>query len=201
MGGWWTTCCKWNFEATPEQILVNGELIVHRDDIITEQDILAHINLIDQLSAEVIDTPSTATISDSLTAKVEVTLLDGSKVIVNVPVKVVEKELSVVKQQAIESIENAAQQKINEINNSVTLTLEQKKLQLQKLISLNNKQLIMLTMHLMFIQLKKFNNKNKRILNNLIQNNLRLNKQNQMQLNRLKMQFNIWLMKSKLVLI
>ncbi len=114
------------FEATPEQILVNGELIVHRDDIITEQDILAHINLIDQLSAEVIDTPSTATISDSLTAKVEVTLLDGSKVIVNVPVKVVEKELSVVKQQAIESIENAAQQKINEINNSVTLTLGQK---------------------------------------------------------------------------
>ncbi|EZI15986.1 putative extracellular matrix-binding protein ebh [Staphylococcus aureus subsp. aureus CO-41] len=114
------------FEATPEQILVNGELIVHRDDIITEQDILAHINLIDQLSAEVIDTPSTATIFDSLTAKVEVTLLDGSKVIVNVPVKVVEKELSVVKQQAIESIENAAQQKINEINNSVTLTLEQK---------------------------------------------------------------------------
>ncbi len=114
------------FEATPEQILVNGELIVHRDDIITEQDILAHINLINQLSAEVIDTPSTATISDSLTAKVEVTLLDGSKVIVNVPVKVVEKELSVVKQQAIESIENAAQQKIDEINNSVTLTLEQK---------------------------------------------------------------------------
>lgn len=113
-------------EATPEQLLVNGELIVHRDDIITEQDVLAHINLIDQLTAEVIDTPSTATISDSLTAKVEVTLLDGSKVIVNVPVKVVEKELSVVKQQAIESIENAVQQKINEINNSVTLTLEQK---------------------------------------------------------------------------
>lgn len=113
-------------EATPEQLLVNGELIVHRDDIITEQDVLAHINLIDQLTAEVIDTPSTATISDSLTAKVEVTLLDGSKVIVNVPVKVVEKELSVVKQQAIESIENATQQKINEINNSVTLTLEQK---------------------------------------------------------------------------
>ncbi len=114
------------FDATPEQILVNGELIVHRDDIITEQDILAHINLVDQLTAEVIDTPSTATISDSLTAKVEVTLLDGSKVIVNVPVKVVEKELAVVKQQAIESIENAAQQKINDINNHATLTPEQK---------------------------------------------------------------------------
>ncbi|CAC5935996.1 Erythrocyte membrane binding protein [Staphylococcus aureus] len=77
-------------------------------------------------TAEIIDTPSTATISDSLTAKVEVTLLDGSKVIVNVPVKVVEKELTVVKQQAIESIENAAQQKINEINNHATLTPEQK---------------------------------------------------------------------------
>ncbi len=114
------------FDATPEQILVNGELIVHRDDIITEQDILAHINLIDQLTAEVIDTPSTESISDSLTAKVEVTLLDGSKVIVNVPVKVVEKELTVVKQQAIESIENVAQQKINDINNHATLTPEQK---------------------------------------------------------------------------
>lgn len=114
------------FDATPEQILVNGELIVHRDDIITEQDILAHINLIDQLTAEVIDTPSTESISDSLTAKVEVTLLDGSKVIVNVPVKVVEKELTVVKQQAIESIENAAQQNINDINNHATLTPEQK---------------------------------------------------------------------------
>lgn len=114
------------FDATPEQILVNGELIVHRDDIITEQDILAHINLIDQLTEEVIDTPSTESISDSLTAKVEVTLLDGSKVIVNVPVKVVEKELTVVKQQAIESIENAAQQKINDINNHATLTPEQK---------------------------------------------------------------------------
>ncbi|MEN0427662.1 DUF1542 domain-containing protein, partial [Staphylococcus aureus] len=114
------------FDATPEQILVNGELIVHRDDIITEQDILAHINLIDQITAEVIDTPSTESISDSLTAKVEVTLLDGSKVIVNVPVKVVEKELTVVKQQAIESIENAAQQKINDINNHATLTPEQK---------------------------------------------------------------------------
>ncbi|HHA5986414.1 TPA: DUF1542 domain-containing protein, partial [Staphylococcus aureus] len=114
------------FDATPEQILVNGELIVHRDDIITEQDIHAHINLIDQLTAKIIDTPSTATISDSLTAKVEVTLLDGSKVIVSVPVKVVEKELTVVKQQAIESIENAAQQKINEINNHATLTPEQK---------------------------------------------------------------------------
>ncbi|HDB5373651.1 TPA: DUF1542 domain-containing protein, partial [Staphylococcus aureus] len=114
------------FDATPEQILVNGELIVYRDDIITEQDILAHINLIDQLTAEVIDTPSTESISDSLTAKVEVTLLDGSKVIVNVPVKVVEKELTVVKQQAIESIENAAQQKINDINNHATLTPEQK---------------------------------------------------------------------------
>ncbi|CYE42167.1 Erythrocyte membrane binding protein [Staphylococcus aureus] len=40
--------------------------------------------------------------------------------------KVVEKELAVVKQQAIESIENAAQQKINDINNHATLTPEQK---------------------------------------------------------------------------
>ncbi len=179
------------FDATPEQILVNGELIVHRDDIITEQDILAHINLVDQLTAEVIDTPSTATISDSLTAKVEVTLLDGSKVIVNVPVKVVEKELAVVKQQAIESIENAAQQKINDINNHATLTPEQKKLRLRKLISLNNKLLSKLTMQQMFIRWKKFNNKNKRILNNLIQSNLQLTKPNQMPLNQLLMLFNI----------
>ena len=43
--------------------------------------------------------------------------------------------MTVVKQQAIESIENAAQQKINDINNHATLTPEQKKLRLQKLIS------------------------------------------------------------------
>ncbi len=60
------------FEATPEQILVNGELTIIMMTLATEQDILAHINLIDQLSAEVIDTPSTSTILDSLTAKVEV---------------------------------------------------------------------------------------------------------------------------------
>ncbi|HEI7807080.1 TPA: DUF1542 domain-containing protein, partial [Staphylococcus aureus] len=121
------------FDATPEQILVNGELIVHRDDIITEQDILAHINLIDQLTAEIIDTPSTATISDSLTAKVEVTLLDGSKVIVNVPVKVVEKELTVVKQQAIESISDAIQHMIDEINASKDLTDKEKQEAISKL--------------------------------------------------------------------
>lgn len=40
--------------------------------------------------------------------------------------------MTVVKQQAIESIENAAQQKINDINNSATLTPEQKKQQLLK---------------------------------------------------------------------
>ena len=34
--------------------------------------------------------------------------------------------MAVVKQQAIESIENAAQQKINDINNHATLTPEQK---------------------------------------------------------------------------
>ncbi|WP_047560700.1 DUF1542 domain-containing protein, partial [Staphylococcus schweitzeri] len=113
-------------EATPEQILVNGELIIHRDDIITEQDVLAHINLIDQITAKVIETPSTGNISDSLTAKVEVTLLDGTKVIVDVPVKVIEKELTIAKQQAIQSIENAAQQKVNDINNDDTLTPEQK---------------------------------------------------------------------------
>lgn len=113
-------------EVTPEQILVNGELIIHRDDIITEQDVLAHINLIDQITAKVIETPSTGNISDSLTAKVEVTLLDGTKVIVDVPVKVIEKELTVAKQQAIQSIENAAQQKVNDINNDATLTPEQK---------------------------------------------------------------------------
>ncbi len=40
--------------------------------------------------------------------------------------KVVQKELAIVKQQAIESIENAAQQSINDINNHTTLTPEQK---------------------------------------------------------------------------
>ncbi len=156
-----------------------------------EQDIIAHINLIDQLSAEVHQYTMTATISDSLTAKVEVTY-NGSKVIVNVPVKVVEKELSVVKQQAIESIKMPAQQKINEINNRVDINTGTKeaaiaedsdKLKQQAIDHVNNAP----DVH----SVEEIQQQEQAHLNNLIQNNLRLNKQNQIQLNRLKMQFNI----------
>ncbi|MEJ7202487.1 DUF1542 domain-containing protein, partial [Staphylococcus epidermidis] len=56
----------------------------------------------------------------------EITLTDGSKVIVHVPVKVIEQALTVAKQQAIKDIEDATRNKIDDINNNTTLTQEQK---------------------------------------------------------------------------
>ena len=87
---------------------------------------LKHINLSDQITAKVLDTPNTTNISDDLEARVEITLANGSKVIVHVPVKVIEQALIVAKNQAIKDIEGLAQNKINDINNNTTLTKAQK---------------------------------------------------------------------------
>lgn len=113
-------------KASAQQVLVNGEIIVQRDEVITDEDVLKHINLSDQIKAKVLDTPNTTNISDDLEARVEITLANGSKVIVHVPVKVIEQALIVAKNQAIKDIEDLAQNKINDINNNTTLTKAQK---------------------------------------------------------------------------
>ncbi|MFL9486624.1 MULTISPECIES: DUF1542 domain-containing protein [Staphylococcus] len=113
-------------KASAQQVLVNGEIIAQRDEVITDEDVLKHINLSDQITAKVLDTPNTTNISDDLEARVEITLANGSKVIVHVPVKVIEQALIVAKNQAIKDIEGLAQNKINDINNNTTLTKAQK---------------------------------------------------------------------------
>lgn len=113
-------------KASAQQVLVNGEIVVQRDEVITDEDVLQHINLSEQIKAKVLEIPNTSSVSNNLEARVEITLTDGSKVIVHVPVKVIEQALTVAKQQAIKDIEDATRNKIDDINNNTTLTQEQK---------------------------------------------------------------------------
>lgn len=114
-------------KASAQQVLVNGEIVVQRDEVITDEDVLQHINLSEQIKAKVLEIPNTSSVSNNLEARVEITLTDGSKVIVHVPVKVIEQALTVAKQQAIKDIEDATRNKIDDINNNTTLTQEQKR--------------------------------------------------------------------------
>ena len=113
-------------KASAQQVLVNGEIVVQRDEVITNDEVLQHINLSDQIKAKVLEIPNTSSVSNELDARVEITLANGSKVIVYVPVKVIEKALTVAKQQAIKDIEDVTRNKINDINNNTTLTQGQK---------------------------------------------------------------------------
>lgn len=119
-------------KASAQQVLVNGEIVVQRDEVITNDEVLQHINLSDQIKAKVLEIPNTSSVSNELDARVEITLANGSKVIVYVPVKVIEKALTVAKQQAIKDIEDVTRNKINDINNNTTLTQGQKTLRLLK---------------------------------------------------------------------
>jgi len=97
-------------KASAQQVLVNGEIVVQRDEVITDEDVLQHINLSEQIKAKVLEIPNTSSVSNNLEARVEITLTDGSKVIVHVPVKVIEQALTVAKQQAIDNINKSTKQ-------------------------------------------------------------------------------------------
>ncbi|MBL7573205.1 DUF1542 domain-containing protein [Staphylococcus saccharolyticus] len=75
---------------------------------------------------KIISPSTTNKVAHNLTAKVEIILADDSKIIVNVPVNVVEKELQVAKEDAIKEINKVAHQKLEEIDNRKDLTSEQK---------------------------------------------------------------------------
>ncbi len=87
-------------------------------------------------------------------------------------------------------LQNAAQQKIDEIN-TATLTLEQKEAAIAEVNKLKQQAIDYINNAPDVHSVEEIQQQEECILNNLIENNLRLNKQNQMQLNRLKMQFNI----------
>ncbi|MEJ7548041.1 DUF1542 domain-containing protein, partial [Staphylococcus hominis] len=80
--------------------------------------------------------PNTDKVANDLTAKVEITLANGSQVIVDVPVNVLEKELQVAKNEASQQINQVTQQKLDEIDKDQSLTEKQKeqaKAEVQKL--------------------------------------------------------------------
>ena len=60
-------------------------------------DIEHALTLTDDLKVKIISLPNTDKVANDLTAKVEITLANGSQVIVDVPVNVIEKELQVAK--------------------------------------------------------------------------------------------------------
>ncbi|HCV1539065.1 TPA: DUF1542 domain-containing protein, partial [Staphylococcus aureus] len=111
------------FDATPEQILVNGELIVHRDDIITEQDILAHINLIDQLTIDQAKSNAIKSISDAIQHMIDE--INASKDLTDKEKQEAISKLNQLKDQSIQAIQRA--QSIDEIAQQ----LEQFKAQLK----------------------------------------------------------------------
>lgn len=99
-------------------------------------DIEHALTLTDDLKVKIISLPNTDKVANDLTAKVEITLANGSQVIVDVPVNVIEKELQVAKNEASQQINQVTQQKLDEIDKDQSLTEKQKeqaKAEVQKL--------------------------------------------------------------------
>lgn len=123
-------------ELSLQDALVTGNVVVHRDETITMNDIEHALTLTDDLKVKIISLPNTDKVANDLTAKVEITLANGSQVIVDVPVNVIEKELQVAKNEASQQINQVTQQKLDEIDKDQSLTEKQKeqaKAEVQKL--------------------------------------------------------------------
>ena len=101
-------------------------MVVHRDETISLESIIGAMTLTDELKVNIVSLPNTDKVADHLTAKVKVILADGSYVTVNVPVKVVEKELQIAKKDAIKTIDVLVKQKIKDIDSNNELTSTQR---------------------------------------------------------------------------
>ena len=99
-------------ELSLQDALVTGNVVVHRDETITMNDIEHALTLTDDLKVKIISLPNTDKVANDLTAKVEITLANGSQVIVDVPVNVIEKELQVAKNEASQQINQVTQQNL-----------------------------------------------------------------------------------------
>lgn len=113
-------------ELSLQNALVTSEVVVHRDETISLESIIGAMNLTDELKVNIVSLPNTDKVADHLTAKVKVILADGSYVTVNVPVKVVEKELQIAKKDAIKTIDVLVKQKIKDIDSNNELTSTQR---------------------------------------------------------------------------
>ena len=113
--------------------LVSGKATVEKGKDLTDEEILKQLALADGVTAKVISKPTT-TETGTKEAEVEVTLADGTKVTVKVPVEVVDSlgtadkdnDLAKAKEDAKKQVEEAAKAKITEIQKDPGLTEEQK---------------------------------------------------------------------------
>ena len=120
-------------ELDLQTALVSGKATVEKGKDLTDEEILKQLALADGLTAKVISKPTT-TETGTKEAEVEVTLADGTKVTVKVPVEVVDSlgiadkdnDLAKAKEDAKKQVEEAAKAKITEIKKDTDLTEEQK---------------------------------------------------------------------------
>ena len=120
-------------ELDLQTALVSGKVTVEKGKDLTDEEILKQLALAEGLIPKVISKPST-TETGTKEAEVEVTLADGTKVTVKVPVEVVDSlgtadkdnDLAKAKEDAKKQVEDAAKKKLDEIKKDTGLTEEQK---------------------------------------------------------------------------
>ena len=120
-------------ELDLQTALVSGKATVEKGKDLTDEEILKQLALADGVTAKITSKPTT-TETGTKEAEVEVTLADGTKVTVKVPVEVVESlekadkdnDLAKAKEDAKRQVEEAAKAKLEEIKNNKDLTAEQK---------------------------------------------------------------------------
>ena len=120
-------------ELDLQTALVSGKATVEKGKDLTGEEILKQLALADGVTAKITSKPTT-TETGTKEAKVEVTLADGTKVTVKVPVEVVasldiadkDNDLAKAKEDAKKQVEDAAKAKIDEINKAKDLTEDQK---------------------------------------------------------------------------
>ncbi len=120
-------------ELDLQTALVSGKATVEKGKDLTDEEILKQLALADGVTAKVISKPTT-TEKGTKEAEVEVTLADGTKVTVKVPVEVVDSlgtadkdnDLAKAKEDAKKQVEDAAKKKLDEIKKDKDLTEEQK---------------------------------------------------------------------------
>ena len=120
-------------ELDLQTALVSGKATVEKGKDLTDEEILKQLALADGVTAKVISKPTT-TETGTKEAEVEVTLADGTKVTVKVPVEVVasldiadkDNDLAKAKEDAKKQVEEAAKAKLEEIKKDKDLTAEQK---------------------------------------------------------------------------
>ena len=120
-------------ELDLQTALVSGKATVEKGKDLTDEEILKQLALADGVTAKITSKPTT-TETGTKEAEVEVTLADGTKVTVKVPVEVVasldtadkDNDLAKAKEDAKKQVEGAAKKKLDEIKNNKDLTDEEK---------------------------------------------------------------------------